>query len=87
MNTTVIAPLVPSFCARPIPAAIGIVPEIAEILAALSATDGVRLARMSGSGATCFALYDGIAAARQAAEQLAAQRPAWWSAAGRLIGD
>ncbi|MBV8651871.1 MAG: 4-(cytidine 5'-diphospho)-2-C-methyl-D-erythritol kinase [Alphaproteobacteria bacterium] len=68
-------------------AAIGIVPEIAEILAALSATQGVRLARMSGSGATCFALYDGIAAARQAAERLAAQHPGWWTAAGRLIGD
>jgi 4-diphosphocytidyl-2-C-methyl-D-erythritol kinase len=68
-------------------AAIGIVPAIAEILTALSATAGVRLARMSGSGATCFALYDGIAAAREAADRLGAQYPGWWAAAGRLIGD
>jgi 4-diphosphocytidyl-2-C-methyl-D-erythritol kinase len=68
-------------------AAIGIVPEIAEILRALEASDGVLLARMSGSGATCFALYDGIEAARHAAEALAERRPSWWAAAGRLIGD
>ncbi len=68
-------------------AAIGIVPEIADILAALAATEGARIARMSGSGATCFALYDGIDAARHAAGRLAAKHRGWWSAAGRLIGD
>jgi 4-diphosphocytidyl-2-C-methyl-D-erythritol kinase len=66
-------------------AAIGLVPEIAELLALLGATEGVRVARMSGSGATCFALYDDDAAACRAAAIFAAERPAWWAAAGRLL--
>jgi len=41
--------------------AIGVQPVIGEILAALNATDGAWLARMSGSGATCFAIYENTA--------------------------
>lgn len=67
-------------------AAIGIVPEIAEVLAALAASPDVLLARMSGSGATCFALYEELGAARRAASRIAAERPRWWAAAGRLTG-
>ena len=66
-------------------AAISLVPEISEVLRALSAAPGALLARMSGSGATCFALFAGLAEARDAAERLAAERPGWWVAAGRLI--
>lgn len=53
-------------------------PAIAEVLAALSATAGCRLARMSGSGATCFGLYDDLAAAAAAAENIRMQWPGWW---------
>lgn len=60
--------------------AISLCPVIAEVLAALSDT-APWLARMSGSGATCFALYD-TAEARDAAE--AAMPDGWWTMAGRL---
>jgi len=60
--------------------AIALCPPIAEVLAALARTDP-WLARMSGSGATCFALYD-TAEARDAAQ--AAMPAAWWTMAGRL---
>jgi 4-diphosphocytidyl-2-C-methyl-D-erythritol kinase len=64
-------------------AASGLVPEIAEALAILAAAPGTLLARMSGSGATCFALFADAAAANTAAE--AVRRPGWWVAAGRLL--
>ncbi len=60
--------------------AIGLCPAIAEVLGALAATDP-WLARMSGSGATCFALY-GSAAARDAAQ--ASMPTGWWTLAGSL---
>jgi 4-diphosphocytidyl-2-C-methyl-D-erythritol kinase len=63
--------------------AIGLCPAIADVLAALAATEPV-LARMSGSGATCFALYDGHDVMRGAAERLAAEHPGWWQMQGRL---
>lgn len=57
-------------------AAIALCPAIADVLAALARLPGCRLARMSGSGATCFALFDTPATATQAATRLA--RPGWW---------
>lgn len=60
------------------PAAISTAPSIARVLRALDALPGARLARMSGSGATCFALFDDAAAARSAAQALAAANPRWW---------
>ena len=60
--------------------AIALCPAIAEVLAALQQTAPL-LARMSGSGATCFALYDS-ADARDAAH--AQMNPAWWTLAGAL---
>ena len=53
-------------------------PSIGETLAALTRLDGARLARMSGSGVTCFALFDDRHAAARAARALAAAHPAWW---------
>ena len=53
-------------------AAIALAPVIADVLAALRALPGCRLARMSGSGATCFALFSSAAAARAAAKSQAA---------------
>lgn len=58
--------------------AIAQAPVIGDCLAALSALPGARLARMSGSGATCFALFDSRDAARAQAKKLADQHPVWW---------
>ena len=66
-------------------AALTLVPEIAEVLHALAAVPGALLARMSGSGATCFALFAEHAAAHAAATRLIVEHPAWWIAAGRLL--
>jgi len=66
------------------PAAVAIEPRVGEALAALRATPGVRLVRMSGSGGTCFALYGSAADAEAAAASL--MRPGWWAAATTL-GD
>lgn len=65
-------------------AACEIAPAIGEALALLAAQPGVRLARMSGSGATCFALFENAAARAAAARALA--RPGWWVAETRLAG-
>ena len=67
-----------------------IAPEIGAVLAAMegaaaSATDGPVLARMSGSGATCFALTRTPDAAEALARRLAADHPAWFVAATRFI--
>jgi 4-diphosphocytidyl-2-C-methyl-D-erythritol kinase len=66
-------------------AAVGLVPEIAEVLTALAGLPGALIARMSGSGATCFALFAGRAAAAGAGALIAAARPGWWCAAGGLV--
>jgi 4-diphosphocytidyl-2-C-methyl-D-erythritol kinase len=63
------------------PAAIGLVPEIAEVLEALN---GNGFARMSGSGATCFALYGADQARDAAAARIAVAHPGWWTLATRL---
>jgi 4-diphosphocytidyl-2-C-methyl-D-erythritol kinase len=59
-------------------AAMALCPAVADTLKALAATPGCRLARMSGSGATCFALYDSEDAAAAAARTLAAAHGGWW---------
>jgi 4-diphosphocytidyl-2-C-methyl-D-erythritol kinase len=59
-------------------------PVIAEVLEALLDTPGCQLARMSGSGATCFGLYDRAESAAAAAGRLAQDRPGWWAKATRL---
>lgn len=64
--------------------ALRVVPEIGTVLAALRAVPGALVARMSGSGATCFALFSDLAAARAASTALSTEHPAWWVAAGRL---
>jgi 4-diphosphocytidyl-2-C-methyl-D-erythritol kinase len=62
------------------PAAIRIAPAISETLEALRAA-GAAFARMSGSGATCFGLFEDAAAAQKAAEAIRAPRPGWFVAA------
>lgn len=61
--------------------AIALEPAIAAVLAALEGLPGCRLARMSGSGASCFGLFDTPAAAREAGQALRPARPGWWVAA------
>jgi 4-diphosphocytidyl-2-C-methyl-D-erythritol kinase len=56
-----------------------LVPEIGDVLAALGASEGCRLVRMSGSGATCFAIFGSIVSAQSAAQSLRAQQPDWWT--------
>ena len=53
-------------------------PAVGETLAALRAISGCRLARMSGSGATCFALFHSTRAAAAAAKALRERHPGWW---------
>src|SRR6202040_1184105 len=57
-------------------------PVIGGVLSALNATDGAWLARMSGSGATCFAIYENTAGAGRSAEKLGRDHPGWWVHAG-----
>jgi len=63
--------------------AVALCPPVATVLAALRAEPGCLLARMSGSGATCFGLFAEAAGAARAAAALPA---AWWRAAGGLYG-
>jgi 4-diphosphocytidyl-2-C-methyl-D-erythritol kinase len=58
--------------------AVALQPVIADVLDALRASPGCLLTRMSGSGATCFALLGSIPAAETAAQALAAAHPSWW---------
>jgi 4-diphosphocytidyl-2-C-methyl-D-erythritol kinase len=60
-------------------AAIGLAPVVADVLGALRALSGCALARMSGSGATCFGLFPFGANAEAAAKALSAGHLDWWS--------
>ncbi len=63
-------------------AAIACRPEIADVLAALSPA---KVARMSGSGATCFGLVETLSAAETLAKSIAKAQPNWWVKAAKLI--
>ena len=63
-------------------AALEVVPEIATCLAALN---DALLSRMSGSGATCFGLYETEALATRAARRIEKAQPNWWVAAAQMI--
>jgi 4-diphosphocytidyl-2-C-methyl-D-erythritol kinase len=65
--------------------ALAVAPVISEVLAALRAEPATLIARMSGSGATCFALSASQAGAEAIAANIRAMHPAWWVAAGPLI--
>lgn len=54
------------------------VPEIAAALTALALAPKVQMVRMSGSGATCFGLFEDRLSADMAAAQMAASNPWWW---------
>ena len=60
--------------------AIALQPVIAQVKTALTAQPGCMLARMSGSGATCFGLFADPLSANAAARALQAAQPGWWVA-------
>jgi 4-diphosphocytidyl-2-C-methyl-D-erythritol kinase len=64
--------------------AMRIQPVIGQVIAALNATNGAWLARMSGSGATCFAIFENTAEAQRAAQKIRLDHPQWWVHAGVL---
>ncbi|MEL7259532.1 MAG: 4-(cytidine 5'-diphospho)-2-C-methyl-D-erythritol kinase, partial [Pseudomonadota bacterium] len=64
--------------------AIAVEPAVTHTLNALNATQGCLLARMSGSGATCFGLYPDATTAKDAAVQLQSNYSDWWIRATRL---
>jgi 4-diphosphocytidyl-2-C-methyl-D-erythritol kinase len=64
--------------------ALRVQPAIGEVLASLRASEGVLLARMSGSGATCFALFANASEADRAAQNIRTAYPQWWVHAGTL---
>jgi 4-diphosphocytidyl-2-C-methyl-D-erythritol kinase len=66
------------------PAALACAPVIGEVLDTLVALPQVELVRMSGSGATCFALFATGDIARAAAERVREAHPEWWVAAATL---
>ena len=64
--------------------AMRIEPVIGDVLEALRDSAGVKLARMSGSGATCFAIFGASNDAHAAAEKIRRDHPGWWVHAGTL---
>jgi 4-diphosphocytidyl-2-C-methyl-D-erythritol kinase len=64
--------------------AMRIQPVISEVLSALGASNGAWLARMSGSGATCFAIYENTHDAERAAQRIQLDHVTWWVHAGTL---
>ncbi len=65
--------------------AISIVPEIQDILSLLKKQAGCIIARMSGSGATCFGIFDNDAKAKSAANDIQEKHHNWWVCATNLI--
>ena len=65
--------------------AIALAPEVAAVLTLLEAQPGATLVRMSGSGATCFALFQNIAARDAAAERVRVTEPGWWCLETALV--
>jgi len=68
-------------------AAIGLAPSIGGVCSALSETNGCDIARMSGSGATCFGLFARADDARLAARELRVKHPHWWVVQTRIGQD
>ncbi|MEO1200470.1 MAG: 4-(cytidine 5'-diphospho)-2-C-methyl-D-erythritol kinase, partial [Pseudomonadota bacterium] len=62
-------------------------PDITTVLDTLRQQAGAALCRMSGSGATCFALFRDDDEAKTAAGVIADAHPRWWVAATRLRGS
>ena len=63
--------------------ALAVAPPIRSVLDAL-AGEGANFVRMSGSGATCFGLFETAAKAEEAARAIGNAQPGWWARAGKL---
>ena len=68
-------------------AAIGLQPVVGDVLDVLERTETVFLARMSGSGATCFGLFESESEAEKAAQIISRDHPQWWVQAVPLLAD
>lgn len=68
-------------------AAIDVTPEIRTALGAIAATPNCHIARLSGSGATCFGIYDSPAAAQAAVNKLRQEHPHWWVKAAGIFKE
>ena len=68
-------------------AAVSIVPEVGDVVEALAEQSGCLLARMSGSGATCFGLFEDDTKAASAAKAIGRANPGWWVMPTRLVSD
>lgn len=66
--------------------AVQFVPAIGAVLEALRRCEGIRLARMSGSGATCYGIFETASAAQEAMQGIRGDTPGWWVEACSL-GD
>lgn len=66
-------------------AALALCPEIADVLAVLRGQYGCKLARMSGSGATCFGVFETEAKLLDVERNIAATHPMWWVQGARRI--
>ncbi len=64
--------------------AITIIPEIKNVINALNAQDSCLFSRMSGSGASCFGLFESIEHAEKAANKIITENPDWWVKTGFL---
>lgn len=67
--------------------ALSVQPVIGDVLARIGETEGCRLARMSGSGATCFGLFSTQNEADRAAASIRDSHPGWWAVSTRLLGN
>ena len=65
-------------------AAVSVTPQIREVLSAIGRLPDCALARLSGSGATCFGLFADERSARAAEQRLRAGHPHWWSLAAAM---
>ncbi len=64
--------------------AMALAPVIGDALARLRSASGATLVRMSGSGATCFALFESERQRDEARDSIAGDQPGWWVMASRL---
>ncbi len=67
------------------PSAVAIAPVVDEVLAVLAASPAAAMVRMSGSGATCFAIYDDAIGCGVDAALIADLYPGWWVRATHLL--
>ena len=67
------------------PPAMAMVPEVGAVVDAISAAPHCQMARMSGSGATCFGVFADIKHANAAAERLQRAHPDWWVVSTKIV--